>query len=106
MGPNVRIVQVNLYSEAWKQTYGAPASFDGAHGCQISGGARRSRITKITKNSIYVSEEGRTYEVRVGDCSILESATGRRLPQVGDEFVWQGKKLQDNTFGLAKGICY
>lgn len=105
-GRNLRIVKVNAFSEVWKQTYGAPNDFNGSHGCQVSGGARRSRITRITKNSIYVAEEGRNYEIRIGDCSLLESATGRRLPQVGDEFVWHGKQIKGDVYGLAKGICY
>lgn len=111
LGSDIRVVKVNLFSGVWSQSYGPAftnygSRFGNVFGCQVSGGSHRSKITKINSNSIYVAEEGRDYEVRIGDCSVLESATGRDVPKVGDNFVWKGDEAHQGVYNLSKGLCY
>lgn len=124
---------MNFYSSTWIQNYGSPFSGipsafqgfgnngiidlqnidiglpfgfnDDPFQCNISGGSRQGKITKISKNEIFVASEGSTYILKVGNCSSLETSTGYEIPRVGDTIYWKGSPSGNNSYNVHSGLC-
>ena len=58
----------------------------------------RGKIVSINKNIISVKDKTNdVYSVHLGGCTRLESATGKDLPQIGDEVSWKGVKRNNGS---------
>ena len=108
----VVIKSVSFYSTTWISKFstgygdfGGSNLGVGSFNCKVSGKSHRGRITKITNNSIFVAEEGKDYQLLLGDCSNLEVAGGNAFPKVGDNIYWKGYGSGSNKFNIHSALC-
>ena len=103
-GSSVNIKHVDIFSPKWVKVYGIP--YSGGYGnnmdimdtefkCdEVEGDLEvfSGHIESITRNVVNVKDKhGDSYTVHLGGCTRLEAATGRELPEIGDEVYWKGK---------------
>ena len=69
----VEIRAIDFSSQIWEKQYGIAygSNFEYGSNCFVSRKSEVGRITKITKNSIYVREKSTDIQLVIGSCSVL-----------------------------------
>ena len=89
--------------------YGVPSySLTSSYHCHKSKESYTGKITRISKDMIYVSVKNVEYTLQVHSCSILQSVTAFSYPRIGDRIYFKGhpKVAGGRFYDLEIGLCY